>query len=254
LRDYVQVGLGNQWSPEQISQRIREDHPDDHDMRVSHETIYQAIYVQARGGLKREVEKALRTGRATRKPRVKTDQRNSRFKDPMVMISDRPEEVDSRTVPGHWEGDLIMGARNQSAIVTIVERAKRFVLLGRLPNGHSAAEVSNVVIDLMNKLPAHLRGSLTWDQGVEMAQHVKISASTDMDVYFCDPHSPWQRGSNENMNGLLRQYFPKGTDLSIYSDEDLEFVAQQLNRRPRKTLNWRTPAEALSEALVLAAS
>jgi IS30 family transposase len=249
LRDHVAQKLRERWSPEQICHALVVEFPDDEDMRVSPETIYQAIYVQARGGLRREVAVALRTGRTRRKPHRSPDQRTSRFVDEMVMISDRPAEIEDRAVPGHWEGDLIMGAGNQSAIVTLVERHTRYVLLGHLPGGHTAEEVRDVLVSLIATLPAHLRGSLTWDQGCEMAAHKQVTVATGVPVYFCDPHSPWQRGSNENTNGLLRQYFPKGTDLSAHSAEDLEHVAQQLNGRPRKTLGWATPAERLRDLL-----
>lgn len=218
-------------------------------MRVSAETIYQAVYVQARGGLRREVADALRTGRTRRNPHRHPAQRTPRFTDPMVMISDRPPEIEDRAVPGHWEGDLIVGTRNASAIVTLVERTTRYVMLGHLPAGHTAEEVRDVLVPLIGTLPAHLRGSLTWDQGSEMAGHKQFTIATDVPVYFCDPHSPWQRGSNENTNGLLRQYFPKGTDLSVYGPEDLEHVAQELNGRPRKTLGWDNPAERLRDLL-----
>ncbi|WP_138918108.1 IS30 family transposase, partial [Gordonia effusa] len=250
LRDYVADKLQDQWSPEQVCHALREEFPDDQGMRVSTETIYQAIYVQARGGLRREVAIALRTGRTRRKPHRKAEQRAKRFVDDMVMISDRPAEVDDRAVPGHWEGDLIVGARSESAIVTLVERSTRYVMLGHLPGGHTAEEVRDVLVPLIGTLPAHLRGSLTWDQGCEMASHKQFTIATGVPVYFCDPHSPWQRGSNENTNGLLRQYFPKGTDLSLYGPEDLELVAQKLNRRPRKTLDWKTPAERLRDLLI----
>lgn len=248
LREYVVTGLGRGWSPEQIRNRVREDHPDDEGMRVSAETIYQALYVQARGGLKREVQQALRTGRTRRKPHRSAEHRTSRFVDPMIMISERPAEVEDRAVPGHWEGDLITGASNKSAIITLVERSTRYVMLGHLPDGdHTAEIVRDVLVDLIGSLPEHLRGSLTWDQGAEMAAHKAFKIATGVPVYFCDPASPWQRGSNENTNGLLRQYFPKGTDLTLHGPEDLEHVAQQLNGRPRKTLGWRTPAERLLE-------
>ena len=249
LREYVTAGLAVCWSPEQICHALVKAFPDDEGMRVSAETIYQAIYVQARGGLRREVAAALRTGRTRRKPHKQPDQRTPRFTDPMVMISERPAEVADRAVPGHWEGDLIVGTRSESAIVTLVERTTRYVLLGHLPGGHTAEEVRDVLVPLIGTLPEHLRGSLTWDQGCEMAAHKQFSVATDVPVYFCDPHSPWQRGSNENTNGLLRQYFPKGTDLSVYGPEDLEHVAQELNGRPRKTLGWDTPAERLRDLL-----
>ena len=249
LRSEVEKGLEQRFSPEQIANRLRKDFPDDESMRVSHETIYQALYFQARGGLKREVAQALRTGRTRRKPQRKPDQRTTRFTDDMIMISDRPAEVEDRAVPGHWEGDLITGAGNQSAIATLVERSSRYTMLVHLPGGHDAETVRDGLIKTISTLPAHLRGSLTWDQGCEMARHKQFTMATDMAVYFCDPHSPWQRGSNENTNGLLRQYFPKGTDLSAHTPEDLEHVAQQLNRRPRKTLGWDTPAERLRDLL-----
>jgi IS30 family transposase len=250
LRDYVEDKLRIRWSPEQISNAQIKEFPDDPNMRVSHETIYQALYLQARGGLKREVQHALRTGRTRRKKHQNPEERTSRFRDPMINISERPAEVEDRAVPGHWEGDLITGAHNQSAIATLVERTTRYVMLVHLPGNHTAETVRDGLIETMGSLPAHLRGSLTWDQGVEMAKHKAFSIATDMDVYFCDPHSPWQRGSNENTNGLLRQYFPKGTDLNAYGPEDLEHVAQELNARPRKTLGWKTPAEHLRDLLI----
>ncbi|WP_139320845.1 IS30 family transposase, partial [Saccharomonospora sp. CUA-673] len=243
LRDYVQAKLSVRWSPEQISHTLRTQFRHDESMRVSHETIYQALYIQARGGLRREVAAALRTGRTRRKPRKHPDQRCSRFVEEMVMISQRPPEIEDRAVPGHWEGDLIVGTGSRSAIVTLVERSTRYVMLGYLPDEHTAEKVRDVLIPLMASLPAHLRGSLTWDQGTEMAAHKQFSIATGLPVYFCDPHSPWQRGSNENTNGLLRQYFPKGTNLNVHGPEDLEHVAQELNGRPRKTLDWDTPAE-----------
>ena len=249
LRGQVEDGLERKLSPEQISNRLVKDFPDDESMRVSHETIYQALYVQARGGLKREVQHALRTGRTRRKPQRQPGQRTHRFVDPMVMISDRPAEVEDRAVPGHWEGDLIMGESNRSAIGTLVERTTRYTMLVHLPDGHDAEHVRDQLIATIATLPAHLRGSLTWDQGAEMARHQQFATATDMPVYFCDPASPWQRGSNENTNGLLRQYFPKGTDLSVHGLEDLEHVAQELNGRPRKTLDWDTPAERLRDLL-----
>jgi transposase, IS30 family len=252
LREQVELGLERKLSPEQISNRLKVDFPDDGSMRVSHETIYQALYFQARGGLKREVQTALRSGRARRKPQRQPDQRTHRFVDPMIMISDRPAEVEDRAVPGHWEGDLIMGEGNRSAIATLVERATRYTMLVHLPGGaHDAETVRDGLIKTIQTLPEHLRGSLTWDQGAEMARHKQFTMATDMDVYFCDPASPWQRGSNENTNGLLRQYFPKGTDLSVHGPEDLEHVAQELNGRPRKTLGWETPAERLATLLQL---
>ncbi|WP_435795287.1 IS30 family transposase [Nocardia aurea] len=251
LRAEVADRLRLRHSPEQIAHRLREDYPDDESMRVSHETIYQALYFQARGGLKRELVQALRSGRTRRKPHRSPDQRNPRFVDDMVMISDRPAEAADRALPGNWEGDLIMGAGNSSAIGTLVDRCTRYTMLVHLPGGvHDAGTVRDALIGTVSTLPQHLRGSLTWDQGVEMARHKQFSMATDMAVYFCDPHSPWQRGTNENTNGLLRQYFPKGTDLSVYGPEDLEHVAQELNGRPRKTLGWDTPAERLHKRSV----
>ncbi len=249
LAGYVQDKLDLRWSPEQICHALRIDHPDQAEMRVCPETIYQALYVQARGGLRREVAAALRTGRTRRKPRRDPAARTPRFTDPMILISDRPAEVEDRAVPGHWEGDLIIGADGASAIGTLVERATRYVLLIHLPAGRTAEAVRDQLVATMATLPAHLRGSLTWDQGAEMAAHRSFSVATDMPVYFCDPASPWQRGSNENTNGLLRQYFPKGSDLSVHGPADLEHVAQQLNGRPRKTLGWETPAQRLRALL-----
>ncbi|OCB58777.1 integrase [Mycobacterium vulneris] len=249
LRKEVEEGLAKRWSPEEISHRLVRDFPDDESMRVSHETIYQSLYFQARGGLKKEVAQALRSGRTCRKPNRKPGERYQRFVDPMIMIADRPD-IEDRAVPGHWEGDLIMGELNKTAIATLVERATRYTMLVHLPGGHDAETVRDGLIATMKTLPAHLRGSLTWDQGAEMAGHKGFTTATDMQVYFCDPASPWQRGTNENTNGLLRQYFPKGTDLSVYGPEDLEHVAQQLNGRPRKTLDWDTPAERLRDLLL----
>jgi transposase, IS30 family len=249
LADYVQAGLDQRWSPEQICHALMVDHPDEAEMRVCPETIYQALYVQARGGLRRAVTTALRTGRARRKPHRDPAARTPRFVDPMVMISERPAEVADRAVPGHWEGDLIIGADGASAIGTLVERATRYVMLVHLPDGRTAEAVRDQLVATITTLPAHLRGSLTWDQGAEMAAHRSFSVATDMPVYFCDPASPWQRGSNENTNGLLRQYFPKGTDLSAHGPADLAHVAQQLNGRPRKTLGWESPAQRLRALL-----
>lgn len=249
LREYVAHKLRERWSPEQICHALLIEFPDDESMRVSPETIYQAVYVQARGGLRREVTGALRSGRTRRKPQRSPEQRTRRFVDEMVMISERPPQVEDRAVPGHWEGDLIVGPRSESAIVTLVERSTRYVMLGHLPGGHTAEEVRDVLVPLIQTLPEHLRGSLTWDQGCEMAAHKQFTVATGVPVYFCDPHSPWQRGSNENTNGLLRQYFPKSTDLSVHAPEDLEHVAQQLNSRPRKTLGWKTPAERLRDLM-----
>jgi IS30 family transposase len=254
LRAYVQEKLGGpeRWSPEQISRRVRLDFPDDECMRISHEAIYQTLYVQGRGGLRRELAACLRTGRALRKPRRRVDHRKKRIKD-MVMISERPSEAADRAVPGHWEGDLIVGMGGASAIGTVVERTTRFTMLVHLPGGHDAVAVRDALATTILTLPSHLRRSLTWDQGWELMEHAQFSVATDVAVYFCDPHSPWQRGTNENTNGLLRQYFPKGTDLSVHSADDVANIAVALNGRPRKTLNWMTPAEAFA-ALPAAAS
>jgi len=252
LRDYVVDGLNHFLSPKQISSRIMMDHSDNPSMRVSAETIYQAIYVQARGGLRREVEKALRSGRACRAPHCPTGtrRRKARIQD-MIMISERPAEADDRAVPGHWEGDLITGSGNRSAIGTLVERSTRYVMLVYLDGDHKAETVQHALVKAIQTLPVVLRRSLTWDQGTEMANHLLITQATDMPIYFCDPHSPWQRGSNENTNGLLRQYFPKGTDLSQWSPEHLEYVANELNNRPRATLGYLTPNEVLAMKLGL---
>ena len=253
------------WSPEQISNRLRVDFPDDESMRISHEAIYQALYIQGRGALKRELVACLRTGRALRVPRARTRGRGKRFVTPEIMISERPAEAADRAVPGHWEGDLILGL-NRSAIGTLVERTTRFVMLLRLPPmdghgveprvkngpalaGHGAEAVRDAIAETIMTLPAQLRRSLTWDQGAEMAQHAQLRIDTGLDIFFCDPQSPWQRGTNENTNGLLRQYFPKGTDLSRWDADELAAVAFALNTRPRKTLGWRTPAEAFSDHL-----
>ncbi|MEQ0560040.1 IS30 family transposase [Amycolatopsis sp. NEAU-NG30] len=248
LREYVQAGLDRLWSPEQISARLKLQFPDQPEMQVSHETIYQAIYVQSRGALRRELAACLRTGRALRTPRRQTQARRSRIPDP-VAISDRPAEAADRAVPGHWEGDLILGAANGSAIGTLVERTSRFCLLLHLPDGHDAVAVRDAMIHAIHTLPEQLKRSLTWDRGTEMARHAEITLATDLAIFFADPHSPWQRGSNENTNGLLRQYFPKGTDLSVHNPEHLATVAAQLNDRPRKTLNWLSPKEKLNMLL-----
>jgi IS30 family transposase len=253
LRDQVAAWLAERWSPEQISVMLKREFAGQPEMHVSHETIYQAIYVQGRGALRRELAAALRTGRALRKPRRREGQRRGRIPG-MVMISERPAEAADRAVPGHWEGDLIIGKNGGSAIGTLVERSTRFVLLLHLPDGHDAAQVAAAMTQAMGGLPGAIRRSLTWDQGKEMAGHAQISVDTGLDIYFCDPHSPWQRGSNENTNGLLRQYFPKGTDLSVHSQEHLAAVAGQLNSRPRKTLGWNNPAQALDEFLASAAA
>ena len=253
------------WSPEQIANRLPVDFPEDETMRISHEAIYQALYIQGRGALKRELTACLRTGRALRVPRARTRGRGKKFVTDQVMISQRPAEADDRAVPGHWEGDLIIGL-NRSAIGTLVERTTRYTMLLRLPPmdghgveppvkngpplaGHGAQAVREAIADTLTTWPEQLRRSLTWDQGAEMAQHARLRLDTGLEVYFADPHSPWQRGTNENTNGLLRQYFPKGTDLSRHTQDELDAVVAALNSRPRKTLGWKTPAEAFSEHL-----
>jgi transposase, IS30 family len=249
LRGVVQGWLEMKWSPEQIATMLRIRFPGRLEMHVCHETIYQALYVQGRGELRRELARALRTGRACRKPRRQAQQRRPRYAAPMVMISDRPAEAADRAVPGHWEGDLIIGQNQASQIGTLVERATRYVLLVHLPADRTAETVRDALTATMGTLPAHLRRSLTWDQGSEMSLHHEFAMAAGMPVYFCDPHSPWQRGSNENTNGLLRQYFPKGTDLSAHTRAHLDTVAAELNSRPRKTLSWDTPAERLAKLL-----
>ena len=249
LREWVQEKLTKNWSPEQVSVRLKAAFPGRAEMRVSHETIYQSLYVQGRGALRRELAVHLRTGRALRKPRRPAGSERRGKIAGMVMISQRPAEAADRAVPGHWEGDLIIGKNNKSAIGTLVERSTRFVMLLHLPDGYAPGQVAAAMSEAMAGLPAAIRRSLTWDQGSEMAAHEKITMATGLPVYFCDPHSPWQRGSNENTNGLLRQYFPKGTGLSVHSREHLQAVADELNGRPRKTLGWATPAEALAEFL-----
>lgn len=249
LHDEVQSRLLEEHSPEQIAARLPMDFPDDAEMRVSHETIYTSIYVQGKGNLRRELHTCLRAGRALRKPQRRPDERRGRIRD-MVNISERPPEVADRAVPGHWEGDLILGSTaSGSAIGTVVERMTRFVMLLHLADDHTAPAVQEAIVAKMAQLPAILRKTLTWDQGREMANHAAIAAATELDIYFCDPHSPWQRGTNENTNGLLRQYFAKGTDLSIFPADYLDYVAAKLNTRPRKTLGFKTPAEALDELL-----
>ena len=249
LPAYIRAGLRAHWSPEQIAGRLRADFPDNDAMHVCAETIRQAIYAQAKGELKKDVIKTLRSGRAQRRPHGQTDSRKPRFREPMIMISERPAEVGDRAIPSHWEGDLIRGAASKSAIGTLVERPTRFTILPHLPDGHDAEHVQQAVIRKMQHLPKPLRNSPTWDQGSELAPHKRISTTSDMQVYFCDPHSPWQRGTNENTNGLLRQCFPKGTDLSAYPEDYLDAVAAELNDRPRKTLGYRKPSERILEPL-----
>ena len=244
LHDLVQAKLLRRCSPEQVAGFLRRQFPDNRAMWVSHETIYQSIYVQGRGALRRELALYLRTGRALRRPHRKADERRGRFPD-MINISERPAEVEDRAVPGHWEGDLILGKQGRSAIGTLVERATRYVALLHLPGGYGPLQVQEAMIAATKRLPHQLWKSLTWDQGLEMRNHRQIRMATGLEIYFCDPGKPWQRGSNENTNGLLRQYFPKGTDLSHHTPEDLDLVADEMNRRPRKTLGWMEPAEAL---------
>ena len=253
------------WSPEQIANRLPAEFPDDESMRISHEAIYQALYVQARGALNRELVACLRTGRALRVPRSRARQRAWAHVTPEALISERPAEAEDRAVPGHWEGDLIIGVQ-RSAIGTLVERTTRFTMLVHLPRedgwgviprrkngpalaGYGAVTMKNALAATITTLPEQLRRSLTWDRGMELSQHAQFTVETGLPVYFADPNSPWQRGSNENTNGLLRQYFPKGTDLSRWSAEEINAVAHALNTRPRKTLGWKTPAESLDEHL-----
>lgn len=249
LRMLVQAGLNAKWSPEQISRWLKVRFPNQERMRVSPETIYESIYIQARGDLKRSVQ-TLRTGRTVRKPRSRAAgaRKGDRFEG-MVMITDRPAEIEDRAVPGHLEGDLIVGKDNGSQIGTLVERTSRAVKLVHLPAGRDAITVADAIVTTISDWPASLRRSITWDQGSELAAHQRITMAAGAKVYFCDPHSPWQRGTNENTNGLLRQYFPKGTDLSGYTRADLDAVEIELNGRPRKSLGWRTPAEVLLELL-----
>lgn len=255
---------GAAWSPEQIANRLPVDFPHDEQMRISHEAIYQSLYIQGRGALRRQLTACLRTGRAIRMPRERARRRGRPHVTNEVMISQRPAEADDRAVPGHWEGDLILGT-DSSAIGTLVERTTRFTMLlhlprrhghsepspvnGPAPAGHGADAVRDAIATQITTLPAQLRRSLTWDQGAELAQHAQLRIDSGIDIYFCDPHSPWQRGTNENTNGLLRQYFPKGTDLARWNHDQLDAVAATLNQRPRKTLDWKTPAEALNEQL-----
>jgi transposase, IS30 family len=243
----VIADLTKLWSPEQIAERLKDEFPDDETMHVSHETIYKSIYVQGRGSLRRELAACLRTGRAQRRPRGR-QRRQGRIPG-MIMISERPAEVEDRAVPGHWEGDLIIGKNNKSAIGTLVERTTRYVMLLHLPDGFGAEAVRDAMTASIKTLPDHLLKSITWDQGREMVQHTQFSVDSGIDIYFCDPHSPWQRGSNENTNGLLRQWFPKGTDLSVHGPDKLLEVAQLLNDRPRKTLGWKKPAEVLAQLI-----
>jgi IS30 family transposase len=248
LAGWVESKLELEWSPEQISATLRVEFVGDDEMSVSHETIYQALFVQAKGGLRKELAACLRTQRTTRRAHGTGNRARSGGIVNKVMISDRPAEVEDRAVPGHWEGDLIVGKNGRSQIATLVERSTRFVMLVKVDN-KSAVHVADRLAAQMASLPAQLARSLTWDQGIELAGHETFRVATDIDVYFCDPHSPWQRGTNENTNGLLRQYFPKGTDLSVHDQAHLDHIAERLNARPRKTLNWMTPSHAINKLL-----
>jgi IS30 family transposase len=248
LRERVVSDLKRTWSPEQISRRLRQDFGDDTTMQISHETIYKSLFIQGRGELRRELTRCLRTGRAKRLARAWTGNRRRMIPN-MVMITQRPPEVGDRAVPGHWEGDLLMGRDNKTAIGTLVERSTRFTMLVNLPVDHSAPSVRDAMAETITTLPEALRRSLTWDQGPEMADHVRFTVDSGVQVYFCDPHSPWQRGTNENTNGLLRQFFPKRTDIPVNDPKRIQEVADLLNGRPRKTLGWKTPAEKLAEVV-----
>ena len=254
LRGIVERKLETKWSPEQISAWLASEYPDRPEMQVSHETIYQSLFVQSRGALRKELHSCLRTGRAMRRPKtyVKGNRIGAGKIKNMVMISERPAEVKDRAVPGHWEGDLIFG-KKMTSIGTLVERHSRYVILLKLPNGHGAESVRTAMTKRILTLPAQLRRSITWDQGKEMAEHVRFSVDTGVKIYFCDPKSPWQRGSNENTNGLLRQYLPKSSDLSQCSQRELDAIARSLNTRPRQTLGWTTPSQAFAEAVALTA-
>ena len=253
LHDAVNDGLTQKWSPKQISRRLRAEHPDDEGMQVSHETVYECLYLQARGELRTQLKLALRKGRTWRVNRSRPAVVRGTIPD-MVHISERPAEAADRAVPGFWEGDLIIGKGGRSQIATLVERRTRFVMLVRIPYDRTAERVAYLLAKKMETLPEFLRNSVTWDQGKEMARHADFTIRTGIPVYFCDPHSPWQRGSNENTNGLLRQYFPKGTDLSLHSQEELDKVAVQLNGRPRQTLGWAKPVEVFNDLLAKHAS
>jgi IS30 family transposase len=252
LRAHVEQRLAKRWSPQQIAARLVCEFPDDPQMRVSHETIYTSLFVQARGALRAELTACLRTGRVRRRPQRRVLFPPQRIRD-KVMISERPLEVADRATPGHWEGDLIVGKANQSYVGTLVERATRYVMLLHLPAGPSNDQVIAALAARLGRLPAGLRRSVTWDQGIEMANHLRFSRETGVPVYFAEARSPWQRGSNENTNGLLRQYLPKGSDLGVHSEVDLDAIAQALNERPRQALGWKTPSEALTAVVAITA-
>jgi transposase, IS30 family len=249
LRRKVEEDLQRRYSPEQIVGRLRRQFPDDPEMRVSAETIYQSLYVQSRGALRRDLTRCLRTGRALRRPCRQAGQRKNRIPD-MINITERPAQADDRAVPGHWEGDLIIGKNNATAIGTLVERTTGYTMLVHLPDGYKAEQVRDALTAKIKTIPDILRASLTWDQGPEMGAWKEMSVAADIDIYFCDPHAPWQRGTSENTNGLLRQYFPKGTDLSVHSAMDLEWVATELNDRPRKRLGFAKPIEEIGPLLL----
>jgi IS30 family transposase len=249
LRRQVEEDLRRRYSPEQIAGRLRRLFPDDPEMRVSPETIYQSLYVQSRGALRRDLTKCLRTGRALRRPCRQANRRRNQIPD-MINITERPAEADDRAVPGHWEGDLIIGKNNQTAIGTLVERTTGYTMLVHLPDGYAAEQVRDALTEKIKTIPDILRASLTWDQGIEMRDWQHVSVAADIDIYFCDPHSPWQRATCENTNGLLRQYFPKGTDLSVHSAIDLDWVATELNDRPRKRLGFAKPIEEIGPLLL----
>jgi IS30 family transposase len=248
LREAVESKLELRWSPQQIAAWLRISYPDDPEMRVSHETIYLSLFVQSKGALRKELARYLRRGRARRRPRGLSVMNGQGQLRGTVHISQRPAEASDRAVPGHWEGDLLFGTRS-STVATLVERKSRFVMLVHLPGGHTAGVVADALAEAITSLPSQLRRSITWDQGKEMAEHARFSVAADVPVYFCDPHSPWQRGSNENTNGLLRQYFPRSTDFRALTQRDLDAVAAELNDRPRQTLEWKSPCQALDEAL-----
>jgi transposase, IS30 family len=248
LRERVEHDLQKKYSPEQIAGRLRVQFPNDPEMSVSHETIYQSLYVQSRGALRRELTRCLRTGRALRHPGRQPGQRKNRIPD-MVNISERPAEVADRAVPGHWEGDLIIGKANQTAIGTLVERSIGYVMLVHLPQGYKPEQVAPALAAKIRTLPETVRRSLTWDQDPEMRDWKQVAVAADIAIFFCDPHKPWQRGTNENTNGLLRQYFPKGSDLSVHSAADLDWVAAELHDRPRKRFGFRKPDELIGHLL-----